>query len=211
MTFNVCIEPIKPSLPGWVNLSIYDDYKSYRKTVIENSTGFDRIYVDANHTNCSTYTYTVPNDSFYYASAGARGDNYQAKVFFFSVDIKIKYINLTGLLNGSISYRSGVCNRTGISNSKPCSVAISDDWFSSAKNYDIFVSVTSQLDDPYYNLGLVKWQLSFQRLVYAVPAIAGAIVIIPIFLVTVGVSCCVYRKKGRKGGYEELPTITRMD
>ena len=153
----------------------------------------------------------VPNDSFYYASAGARGDNYHAKVFFFSVDIEIRYINLTKLLNGSTSYRSGVCNRTGISNSKPCSVSFSDNWFSYAKHYDIFVSVTSQLDDPYYHLGLVKWQLSFQRQVYAVPAVAGAIVIIPIFLVTVGVSCCVYRKKGHKGGYEELPTITSVN
>jgi hypothetical protein len=200
MNFNVCISSTNDTFPGWVNLSIYDDFESYHIPSTGIAIELHKIYVDANQSNCSSYTYTAPNDSFYYASAGNQDETCRAKVISFSVDIEINYINLTDLLNGS--YSSSVCNQTGTSEIKPCSVVITGDWLFSARNYDIFVFVTSP--SKISELGLVRWQLSFQSVWYAVPAIAGAIVFLPILFMTVGCSYCVYRKKGQKGDYKEL-------
>ena len=195
MKINVCINSTSNTLPGWVDLFIYDHFESYHST--RNPIGHHRIYVGANQSKCSSYNYTAQNDSLYYASAGNLDETCRASVTSFSVDIEIKYINVTELLNGSTSYRFGVCNKT-----KSCSVAISDEWFFSASNHDIFVFVTSS--SKLSELGLVGWQLSFQTLWYAVPAIGGAIIILPIFLITVGCSYCVYRKRGHGIEYEEL-------
>jgi hypothetical protein len=200
MTFNICVSSSNPVQPGWVNFSIYNDFESYYNTSTIKTVQFHQINVSANETYCPIYEFMAPNDSFYYVMSGNPLQVHFATVVSFSVDINIKYVNWTELLNGSHSIDP--CYRTEQNHDKPCSVALHNDWFFSAREYDIFVFVTSS---PYkYHPGLVKWKLSLRTLWYAVPAIAGGIVIFPIFLITVAISCCVYRRKPRRRRYKLL-------
>ena len=74
-----------------------------------------------------------------------------------------------------------------------CSVEISDDRLFSARNYDILASSTASSKKD--QLALVRWKLSFQKQWYTLPVIVGAILAILVFLICVGYSCCVYKKK----------------
>ena len=194
MTFNVCVCSNNTVRPGWVNFSIYDDVESYYNTSTVNTIDFHQIRVNASQTHCPMYTYTAPHDGFYYVMSGNSKQTMYANVVSFSAEVDMKYVNLTDLWNGS--YSTGECFQT---DEEPCSVAIHSDWF---RNYDIFVSVTSPPHK--YQLGLVRWQLSFRTLWYSGPAVAGGIVAVPIFLIAVGVSCCVYRRKPRRRRYKKL-------
>ena len=197
MAFNICIMSNSTEKPGQVNLTIFDNVTKYINVTME--IGFYEINVEAAQTNCSSYTYVAPNDSFYYVYAGIpRAQAHFANISSYEVEVEMKYVNLDDILNVSTSYT--VCYHTDRNGDTPCTLEL-DDFFS-ARNYDIFAVSTSPSQQ--YCLGLVRRKLSFQRLWYAVPAIAGIILIILVFLICVGCSYCVYRKKGRKGDYESL-------
>ena len=191
MTFNLCINSTSTQEPGWVDLSIYSNITEYLHTTM--GAGFHQFHVDANQTNCSSYTYVAPSDGFYYAGSGLPHKQTKfAMLVSFRVDIEMLYINHSDFLHGSTSYGPSVCNPIDESEIK-CSVKFSDDWFFSAKHYDIFALGTASSEAGH--LALVKWKSSFRKQWYTVPVIAGAILGFLVFLICVGCSYCAYRRK----------------
>ena len=209
MTFNVCVKSVSAQEPGWVNLSIYNNITQYLDTTI--GIELHQFHVDANQTNCSTYTYVVPIDDFYYASSGVPDvQTHFAKIVSFRIDVEILYINRSNFLHGSTSYSVGVCNPIDESEIE-CSVEISHDRLFSARNYDILASSTTSSKED--QLALVRWKLSFQKQWYTVPVIAGAILAFLVFLICVayrkevfGCRYCVNWIKEQRGGYMSLDT-----
>ena len=199
MTFNICVMSQSSNSPGWVNLTVYDDLVNF-STRNEKGSVFSwqyKIHVKAKGTNCSKCVFTAPHNSLYYAISGAGYQTHCAKEIHARVDVDRKYINSTDWAD--TSYSKSVCTSDG-ETGKECTVPIEKDtssWVFSARNYDMLALVTSEPDDQ-QKVGHLQIQPTFRSTVYSVPTVAGVILLAPIFAICAVVSCCVYKRKGKR-------------
>ena len=199
LKFNICIQSTSKDLRGNINVTIFNNFTYFIKFQQHcgNSSYIKqhRIYVDANQSNCSNYSFTATHDSYYYVQSGAC--SYHASMTYYRVDYNVNFLSPSDLSGTPAS-----CNSTKDMHSN-CYVPIGNGnhWLSS-QDYEIIASIAPS-PDPSLHIGNLRIRSVFRDAVYLIPAIAGGIFFIPMFIVCAAASCFVYRRGGRKTEAEE--------
>ena len=198
LKFNICIQSTAQNRRGNINVTIFNNFTYYMKFFKNCNSNYiikqHRIYVDANQSNCSNYSFTATHDSYYYVESGSCP--YHALMTYYRVDYNVNFLSPSDLSGTPAS-----CNSTKDTHSN-CYVPIGNGnhWLSS-QDYEIIASIAPSPD--LSHSGNLRIRSVFRDAVYLIPAIAGGIFFIPMFIVCAAASCFVYRRGGRKTEAEE--------
>ena len=196
MMFNICILSVDQT-NGWVDMAVYDTRPSFDSQG-NDTLNFHRFYIGANQTHCYPYNYTAPVDSFYYIRMGSdKQCNNSDKVWatYYNMEADMKYVNASDLLSVS---EKRTCNRSGYSSEEECTVTFPTGFSLGTQKYEVFARVTSTKSK--YDFGHLSIQPLFREESFAIPTIAGLILLVPVELVLlciIGICCCVCRRKQR--------------